>query len=128
MGRLHRKLKGFTLVEAIVSCMILAIGAVVICGLARRSVESNQRGIWYEQGYRLLDECLDRAVAQKEAILKEREVQGNFDGRYPGYRYVLEIKQGETAGLYRVRATVTWEILGQEHSARGETLIYADSL
>ncbi|MCP4343082.1 MAG: hypothetical protein GY799_30450 [Desulfobulbaceae bacterium] len=126
MSRICGKSRGFTLIEAIASCLILATGAMVVCGLARQSIERNQRGIWYEQGHRLLDECLDSAVAKKEDILAKREVRGDFDGRYPGYNYILEIEQAQTAGLYLVKAKVTWKIIGQEHSARGETLIYAN--
>ena len=119
--------RGFTLIEALVSSVILAVGAVVVCGLAQRCAFNTARGVEYEQGYRLIDECLETVVASGVGQLSRQEkVTGDFGGRYPGYAYQVEISESDRAGLYEVLAEVSWRAAGQEYKVKGATLVFAE--
>jgi len=121
---------GFTLVEALLSTMILAVGALVVCGLSKRCVVNNVRGWEYEQAYRLVDECLDRFVANVDRKwTKDEKIDGDFGQRFPNYKYQMTIespssKEFSAEDLYRVTATVYWEVAGKKYQVQASTLIY----
>ena len=117
--------RGFTLVEALVGSLILAVGAVVICGLSRRCIENNVRASRYEQAYRLLDECLDRVAALAPAeMAQRRSIDGDFGDRHVGYRYAVLIEPAESSGLYRVTAKVFWQQQDMGYEIEATTLMY----
>jgi prepilin-type N-terminal cleavage/methylation domain-containing protein len=123
--RVMRQQKGFTLVEALVGSLILAVAAVVVCGLSHRCMVNNKRGMEYEQAYRLVDECLDRVTATGlEELIQKRNMSGNFGERYPNYRYLLEIEQTEARDLWQVTATVIWKVSDDEYKVEATTLLY----
>ena len=117
---------GFTLVEVLVASVILGAGAAVIWGLTRHCAESNERGAEYEQAYRLLDEVLDRLTVEGVAPnAGAGTIAGGFGRRYPGYQWAAEVEAAERmAGLYKVTATVSWEVLGQRYGEQVTTLVY----
>ena len=116
---------GFTLIEVLVAGLILAVGAVVICGLSRRCLRNCQRGYRYEQAYRLLDECLDRTAALGVSRLAvQKTVQGRFPQRYPGYQFVVKIEPTEDDDLFEVTATVNWEDSASGYEVSAATLLY----
>lgn len=123
MIRFHRQF-GFTLIEALLSSLILAVGAVIIGGLMQRTLQNNLRGWEYEQGYRLVDECLDNVVGQGLARIGYGSTEGDFGDRYPNYRYEINIEPAEQTDLYRVTATVLWEIGAQNYEVSASTLLY----
>jgi len=121
---------GFTMIEALLSSLILAVGAVVICGLSRRCTVNNVRGWEYEQAYRLLDECLD-AVAneQDQSVSAINSIEGGFGERYPNFRYQINAKpttkgKPAAADLYEVTGIVSWDVGGQEYQVQATTLVY----
>ena len=121
---------GFTMIEALLSSLILAVGAVVICGLSQRCTVNNVRGWEYEQAYRLLDECLDAAAdGQDQPVSEMNSIEGNFGDRYPNFRYQINFKP--TTGrkltavdLYEVTGIVHWDVGRQEYQVQATTLIY----
>jgi prepilin-type N-terminal cleavage/methylation domain-containing protein len=116
---------GFTLVEALVGSLILAIGAVVICGLSYRCMINNKRGIEYEQACRLLDECLDTVAAGRlEELIRTKRIEDDFGDRHPNYSFVLEATQVEDSQLQRVKATVRWMVGKEQYQVQATTLIY----
>ena len=116
---------GFTLIEAVVGSLILAVGAVVICGLARRCMDDNARGAQYEQAWRLLDETLDKVVALGVGKQANQAVtEGDFAERFPGYKYKLQIKPTSSSNLYQVDAQVLWVNAAQEYIVQTTALIY----
>jgi hypothetical protein len=120
-----RKANGFTLIEAVIGSLILAVGAVVICGLARRCLDDNAHGAQYEQAWRLLDETLDKVAALgvgKEAA--KGTTEGDFADRFGGYKYKLQIKPTASSGLYQVNAQISWRSATQEYIVQTTALIY----
>ena len=122
----RQTLFGFSLSEVLLGSVILAIGAAVICGLCRKCVVNNLRGIEYEQAARLLDECLDRAATDEklDELMVARTVEGDFGRRYPDYSYTLDLETTDQADLYEVTALVAWEVLGKNYQMQATTLIY----
>ena len=122
----RQSLMGFALVEVLLGSVILALGAAVICGLCRKCLVHNLRGIEYEQAARLLDECLDRAATDEmlRELIVARTVVGDFGRRYPDYSYTLDLEATEPADLYEVTAVVAWEVLGKNYQLQATTLIY----
>lgn len=116
---------GFTLVEALVGSLILAIGAVVICGLSYRCMINNKRGLEYEQACRLVDECLDTVVAGKlDELIRTKKIEGDFGERHPNFRFILEAAKIENSQLHQVTATVRWKVAKQQYQVQTTTLIY----
>ncbi len=112
--------------EVLLSSLILAIGTVVICGLCHRCVINNARGWEYEQAYRLLDETLDMATAQSiSELARQKQINGDFGDRYPQYRYKLEVTfTQDSNNLYRVTATVLWNVMNREYQVQTTTLLF----
>jgi len=122
---------GFTMIEALLSSLILAVGAVVICGLSQRCTVNNVRGWEYEQAYRLLDECLDTTVAggQNKPVSAANSMEGNFGDRYPNFRYQIDVKPTTGANLtavdlYEVTGIVHWDVGEREYQVQATTLTY----
>ncbi|MCP4709338.1 MAG: hypothetical protein GY869_11985 [Planctomycetes bacterium] len=122
----RQTLFGFALAEVLLGSVILAIGAAVICGLCRKCVINNVRGIEYEQAVRLLDECLDQAATDEmlDELIMVRTVESNFGQRYPDYSYTLDLEMTDQADLYEVTAVVVWEVLGKYYQLQATTLIF----
>ena len=121
----HMYKGGFTLIEALLSSLILAVGAVVVCGLSRHCLQNTVRGLEYEQGYRLLDECLDKVLVDGVGKLAHQEtIYGDFGSRYERYKYEVKIEPTDAVDLYRVTAFVGWDVAGQEYQLQAMTLMY----
>ena len=115
---------GFTLIEALVGSLIFAVGAVVICGLSHRCIVNNVRGREYEQAYRLLDECLEKASTELDDLVQKEKVESDFQGRYPEYKYSLAIERTDTANVYSITAEVFWYVIDEKYSVKTQTFMY----
>ncbi len=125
MTRLKHGRQGFTLVEILVSSLILAVGAVIVCHLANQCLINTTEGIRYAHGYRLLDEALNKVASGKIRELADlKTIEGDFEPRYPNYRYRIEIVRADQIDLYRVRASVLWKEGSNEYNVQAETLFY----
>ena len=125
ISRPHRgRRSGFTLVEALVSSLILAAGVVVIGGLTQRCAHTAVRGLEYEQAYRLLDETLDRVTALGLPASDEPIVRGDFGPRHPAYHYQLHITPAQIPDLYDVTAHVQWHAGQHQYQVTAATQIY----
>jgi len=121
----HKNQLGFTLIEAVLSSLILAVGAVVVCGLAQRYMFSYQHGAEYEIACRLLDECLEKITVPDNNVLAEHKtISGDFGQQYPRYDYLITIEPAETHGLYQVTAQVNWKHAGLMYKVTTSTRIF----
>ena len=125
---MNKKNNGFTLIEAVVSSLILAAGAMIVCTLAGNCLVNNAEGAQYEQAWRLVDECLDRAAAKametpREILQNHKIIKGNFAPRFPQYNYTVKIEQTNNEKLYQVSATVTWTIAQQTRQVSAVTVM-----
>ncbi|MBN1845754.1 MAG: prepilin-type N-terminal cleavage/methylation domain-containing protein [Sedimentisphaerales bacterium] len=120
-GRNH----GFTLIEALVGSLILAIGAVVICGLSHRCLINTKRGLEYERACRLLDECLDTMVVlHQEELFRAQKIEGDFGPNCPHFGYILQSEPADQNHVYRVTAIVQWQVGDKPHQVQATTLLY----
>ncbi len=117
--------QGFTLIEVLISSVILAGGAIVIFSLSQRCLRNTIRGIEYEQAYRLLDETLDTIPAGDLIKMAQKgTAPGDFGSRYPAYKYELTFKPTKTNNLFHVTATITWHLARQQYQLQADTLLY----
>ncbi len=115
---------GFSLIGAIVSTLILATGVIIVCSIVLRCCQDNSRGAEYEVAYRLVDEVLSKIAPDKVAELYgESPIKGDFANRYPGYSYELEITLDAKLGLYKMKATVSWQVDKRQYQVYAETVI-----
>ncbi|MFC1782453.1 hypothetical protein ACFL02_02580 [Planctomycetota bacterium] len=106
--------------------LILALGVLLINGLSSRCMVDNSRGLEYEQAARLLDECLEEAATTKtlEELINSEKIEGDFQDRYPNYRYLLELEPTEHVDLYQITATVVWTAANNQYQLEAATLLF----
>jgi len=104
--------KGFTLVEVMVSVVVLGIGIASVLGLigqATRAV-STARGVTIQTGLaRLAMVEIENKYWQKDA--EDIEKSDDFGDDFPNYRYEVEIIEDideEVPTLHEVNLTVYW--------------------
>ncbi len=111
MKRIRRNDKGFTLIEVMISMVILAIGILGLAPLMVLSIYSNT----YSQD-------LTRATAVAQDRIEQLKNQGNFgvmpyteatndiDGTYDRAILVDDTSTDGTvpAGVYRIKVTISW--------------------
>lgn len=125
MKRVYKYGGGFTLIEALVGSLVLSLGAVVVCSLSSRCLHNNKIGMEYEQAYRLLDECLEKAqVSDLPKLADKGSIEGDFGNRCLGYSYSLTAKEADRSGLYHVEAKVHWVESGSGYEVSAVTLLY----
>lgn len=102
------------------------IGVLLINGLSSRCMVDNLRGLEYEQAARLLDECLEEAAATKmlQELINSEKIEGDFQDRYPNYRYLLELEPTEHVDLYQITATVIWTAASNQYQLEAATLLF----
>ena len=117
---------GFALVEVLMGSLILALGVLLINGLSSRCMVDNSRGLEYEQAARLLDECLEEAAATEilKKLINLEKIEGDFQDRYPNYRYLLELEPTEHVDLYQITATVIWTAASKQYQLEAATLLF----
>ena len=118
-ARPHRG--GFTLVEALLAGVILAIaGAGVGYGMAQ-AMQAARVAREYEQAAMLLDDVLTRVdLIGPTRMLSVGPNQGVFDEPWEAYRWEMAIESGELTDLYEVQVIVRW---GQRR-VEGRTRLY----
>ena len=126
MQKSYIRQSGFTIIDALVGSLLLAIGAVVACGITQHCSQNWQRCIQYETGYRVLDECFEQALLQGPAPMMQQEqsLQQEVVRPCANYRCEFDITETEQNNLYEVTATVTWQAQEAVHELTSTSLIY----
>ncbi len=110
--------RGFTLIEVMVSVVVLAIGVSTVMYLIGRSTASisTARGATI-QAYLARDIMVE--IEEKYWHKKDEDVKksGDFGDEFPEYRYEVEITDNideKAPGLVQVDVTVFWKRPGNE--------------
>ena len=114
--------KGFSLIEAIVACVILSAAVMVLCGICTRSLSAVSLNSQYEKAWSLLDRQLEmiRYLGIDEFNeLDER--QGQFKDTEPSYHWKVETDQTDIEGLHEVSITVSWQSRRKEYKVSTTT-------
>ena len=126
MPKVHTRQAGFTIIDALVGALLLAIGAVVACGISQHCSKNWIRCQQYETAYQVLDECLEQALLQGPASLMQQEQALQKEVARPCANYHCEYDIDTTAqnNLYEVTAKVTWQSQNAVYEVASTTLIY----
>ena len=113
---------GFTLIEALLAGVILAIVGVAITGAATRAIYTAETARGYEHAAELLDRTMTRIdLIGPEQLLREGPTSGSFEPPYEAYRWEADIETLATGYLYEVTVRVSWPSTGGRRSARLST-------
>jgi len=105
--------KGFTLVEVMVSVVVLGIGIASVLGLIGQATKavSTARGIMIQTGLaRLAMVEIENKYWQKKA--DDVDTSGDFGDDFPDYSYDVEVIEDideEVPALQEVNLTVYWD-------------------
>ncbi len=116
--------RGFTLVEAIVGSVVLALAMVSILGLTGQSLASQRRGEQLRTAAMLADEQLNLVLAVgAEDFPRVFDRKGTCPEPFETYRYQVSIKSQGEGYPFLVTATVIWDSGGREQTLDIETFI-----
>jgi len=117
--------KGLTLIEILCATMILAISVVIVLALNRTSIVNYCPGPASERAWRLAHECLDRLSARGvQVLLSQQKLEGDFEPRFPNYRYRLTCAPAASANLYKVTVQILWRENQADRSVEMATYLY----
>ena len=101
--------RGFTLLEAIIGSVILAIALASILGLTGQSLASQRRGEHLRTAAMLLDEQLNLVLSVgPEDFGNVFSPRGTCPAPFESYRYEVTISSLGEGNPYEVVATVSW--------------------
>ncbi|MCA9309953.1 MAG: prepilin-type N-terminal cleavage/methylation domain-containing protein [Phycisphaerales bacterium] len=117
---------GFTLIEAIVGSVILALALVSILGLTGQALASQRRGEQLRDAAMLIDEQLNLVLAVgPEDFRRVFDAKGRCPEPFEDYSYEVKITSRGDGNPYQVIATVSWESGGRNQELSVETLVAA---
>jgi len=127
MGARACRYAGFSLVEVVVSAVILSGAVLAICGISTRSFAGVRLNRDYEHAWDLLDRQL--ALIDYTGIdqfLEADEMAGVFEEEYGGeavHYWQATVMEAEPAGLYIVEVGVSWRDGAQQRMVSARTML-----
>jgi hypothetical protein len=113
---------GFTIIEALLAGMILAIVGVAITSAATRALHHAETARGYEHAAELLDRTMTRIdLIGPERLLREGPLQGEFAAPDQMYRWEADIESLTLGDLYEVTVRVSWPTGAGRRSAQLST-------
>jgi type II secretory pathway pseudopilin PulG len=124
-SRRDRGSGGFTLVEALLAAMILALAGVVIASTLGRAYGSLADARDSRRAAALLDEVLVKVdTIGPQRVQAEGLRSGAFEGADARFSWELDIASEAETDLYKVAASVSWRGSSGPRTLRAETLLY----
>ena len=112
----HRN--GFTLIEALVACVVLSAAVVTISGISTRCLNQTRLNMEYEQAWQSLDRQLKMIdVIGIEEFVRQGITEGDIEGEGDSegndqdqsrYHWDVQTEREEIDNLYRVKLTIQW--------------------
>lgn len=111
--------RAFTLLEALMAGMILAMSTLAITGSVNASIQAATRARNTQHAAILLDELMSKAdLIGPDRLFIEGPLEGAFEGLDQGFTWTIQIEPLVDHYLYEVTATVNWmEIKGQRSAS-----------
>lgn len=131
----NRQYKAFTLVEALVACVILGAAAVTLSAISTRCLSRTGLNQKYERAWQGLDrqlsaieamgieEFLQQGVTEGELQRQSEQQAEGQDKSGDQLYWRVETASEEIDNLYKVRITVSWQVEGKEKKIVAETLM-----
>lgn len=121
MTRDGGKFRGFTLVEVLVSLLLLAVVLPVAMGGVSLSLRAAEEAKYKSQASSLARAKLSELQAQNQWDLQK--MSGDFGASYPQYRWTAQLSNFDGSTLDQLDVTVFWRQREREHSVALSTII-----
>ena len=109
----HTSSKGLTLIEVMLSIIILGIGSGALMLATARCISVVSKARHYSTAQRLILRVgAENPLTRGE--LRDEIESGDFDDGYKWEREVVESENEDREGLYTVRTRVSWSTRGKE--------------
>jgi prepilin-type N-terminal cleavage/methylation domain-containing protein len=121
MIREGRAYRGFTLVEVLVSLLLLAVVLPVAMDGVSLSLRAAEEAKFKSQASSLARAKLSELQAQNQWDLQK--MSGDFGTGYPQYRWTAQLNNFEGSTLEQLDVSVLWRQREREHSVVLSTII-----
>ena len=123
LSKQHRR--GFTLVETLVSGVILALSAVALGAVISQGMNSLTLARDYQQAAELLDQTLTKIdLIGPSTLLYEGPTADFFDPPYDRFAWQAQIESRTEGYLYEVTVRIVWITpVGTQRSVQAQTLL-----
>jgi len=120
---------GFTLIETIVSSVILCGAVLTVGAISTRSLTGTTINRRYETALALIDKQLSLIdYLGIEEFIDMGQTEGDFEGYEPVYHWKVTTSYEEIDSLYLVTITVTWVENNRPYSITVDTMLNGESL
>jgi prepilin-type N-terminal cleavage/methylation domain-containing protein len=114
---------GYTLIEALVSMVIVGIAIVGCLSTLSAMTRSEDRSLMTEKMHRLASEKLDEIIATEDFV--NTSLSGNFDDRgETGFSWQVEVEPTGESNLDAVSVTITKESGSKAEPIKAIALVY----
>jgi len=116
--------KGFTLVETILSTVILCGAVLALGGISTRCLSGTRLNRQYERAAALADRQLAMIdYTGVEEFIELGRTEGQFEGYKPVYYWKVVTESQDIDNLYLVTVTVSWFERNRQHSVSLDTML-----
>ena len=130
----HRN--GFTLIEALVACVVLSAAVVTISGISTRCLNQTRLNMEYEQAWQALDQQLKIIdMMGIEEFIRQGVMEGDIENEGEGdnqdqsrYHWDVQTESEEIDNLYLVKLTIRWNSDNKVRSVAAMTLLNGQSI
>ncbi|MCK5270969.1 MAG: prepilin-type N-terminal cleavage/methylation domain-containing protein [Sedimentisphaerales bacterium] len=130
----HRN--GFTLIEALVACVVLSAAVVTISGISTRCLNQTRLNMEYEQAWQALDQQLKIIdMMGIEEFIRQGVMEGDIENEGEGdnqdqsrYHWDVQTESEEIDNLYLVKLTIRWNSDNKVRSVAAMTLLNGRSI
>jgi len=120
---------GFTLIEALVACVVLSAAVVTISGISTRCLNQTRLNMEYEQAWQALDQQLKMIdVMGIEEFIRQGVTEGDIEGEGDNqdqsrYHWDVQTEREGIDNLYLVKLTIQWNSDNKVRSVDAMTLL-----
>lgn len=119
----NRRLSGYSLIEAMVSVIVVAIAVVGAITALSAMTRSEDRALTTEKMQRLASEKYDEIISTEDYI--NTSLSGNFDDRNEsGYSWQVDVATTDETNLDSITVTVTKDSGSQAQPVKVVGLVY----
>lgn len=116
--------RGFTLVEAILSTIILCTAVLALGGVSTRALSRSHVNSRYETAANLADKQLTIIDNMGiDTFVRRNITEGVFEEKKSSYRWEADTQWEGTDNLYIVTITVSWNEMNRWHSVTVKTMM-----
>ena len=122
MNQRLKNSKGFTLIEALVSCVVLTGALVTLIAVNTRSMTNIRLNRQRDLAWQILDRQLTTIESMGiEEFIDQGITSGEIEESDLTYNWEIEVNSEDIDNLYQVNITVRWFNLNKFHQVSADT-------